>query len=383
MIHSLSTHHNTQEQGDPADAFLQFGALAFVRTVHDRIVSSCEARLAGIDDADASCGMLVYRQQVEDEMTMMKRALLIVKGGTNYSQRVSWSVPHGPAHSLFLLLLLLAYTRALMGNVPLAGLFPVLTKQQMYGADKSVVHISICGGDIVAAVAGGDGLRCYHVAGDTWLALHTTGDAPPSGILGHSVVQWGEALYFFGGCLIDPLRRLSSLYCLELTGTPLAAVRKGVEAARWRQLESAPHHATHHSATVVGDTMFVFGGADCGGASLSKYDFAGGEWSSGDPWTRCPQTVLATDLYDHSAVFIPGDICQLSSDYLLFVGGMRHDFHECNDLLAFRFEDWSWHYIRSRSLTRARLLFNLSSSMRTHRLSVHAYVPKHASCSVT
>lgn len=138
---------------------------------------------------------------------------------------------------------------------------------------------------------------------------------------------------------------------LDLAGTHLGSGKnKGSRCVRWSRLPNPPERwlegggVIYHSCTLRGPLLFFFGGY--GGkkshrlSSLVSFNLFDSRWCE-----RVVSAPFSSARYMHVAALVPA-ACGLAFDYLLILGGFISDHHPCTELLAYRFDDDTWHFPR-------------------------------------
>ncbi|TKR87724.1 hypothetical protein L596_012078 [Steinernema carpocapsae] len=104
----------------------------------------------------------------------------------------------------------------------------------------------------------------YDPVENTWKVVEACGKIPPARD-GHSAVMVGDNMYIFGGFEEDFQRFSNETYCFNIT------------SGKWTELMTVgdpPQHRDFHTSVVIKNKMFVFGGrGDHSGQFHSNQDF--------------------------------------------------------------------------------------------------------------
>ncbi|XP_013882491.1 tip elongation aberrant protein 1 [Austrofundulus limnaeus] len=192
-------------------------------------------------------------------------------------------------------------------------------------------HVYVLGGRDSSGV--GDFWK-YSVVCDEWTELNCTSDAAPEQLEEHSMVAHEGFLYVFGG-------RLDSAYstCAGALWVFNVAKQKWVHCQEKRSSPQRPSNRKGHSAVVIGETMFIYGGfVDVKGPSQELWGLHFG--TSGWSLLSHPDSSSPGPRHSHCAVAYRGS--------MFLFGGLK-GLREQRDFWEWNSSSQTWTCLKTKS----------------------------------
>lgn len=163
---------------------------------------------------------------------------------------------------------------------------------------------------------------------NVWSQLHTSGCKPPTCLQEHTLLEWNNQLYLFGGQLVS-----------SSSGADTAFWRLDLATNQWHEITNlssrggahlGPSNRRAHSAVIYNDSMYIFGGyEDLRGSScqLWQFDLNNERWELRN--LSSTSAIHPEPRHSHSAV--------VYEHSMLIYGGLSN-LKPLSDLWR-----WSWH----------------------------------------